>query len=253
MIITEEDCGTLRGLIATAIKNKDEVVESLGERILGRTSVHDIFNPITGELIISAGEEIREQTAKLIDSLPIEQVEIRSVLTCESRKGICAKCYGRNLATSRMVEKGEVVGVIAAQSIGEPGTQLTLRTFHVGGTASSAATDSSIEAKHDGKLFCEELRTIQRIDDNGVARNIVVSRTTEISIIDEKTGITYSHYDVPYGATLYFKDGDRVKKGDLICEWDPYNAITIVETAGRSPFENLIEGLTSGRITDELP
>lgn len=253
VIITEEDCGTLRGLIATAIKNKDEVVESLGERILGRTSVHDIFNPTTGELIISAGEEIREQTAKLIDSLPIEQVEIRSVLTCESRKGICAKCYGRNLATSRMVEKGEVVGVIAAQSIGEPGTQLTLRTFHVGGTASSTATDSSIEAKHDGKLFCEELRTIQRIDDNGMARNIVVSRTTEISIIDEKTGITYSHYDVPYGATLYFKDGDRVKKGDLICEWDPYNAITIVETAGRVHFENLIEGVTfREEITDEF-
>lgn len=253
VIITEEDCGTLRGLIATAIKNKDEIVESLGERILGRTSVHDIFNPITGELIINAGEEIREQTAKLIDSLPIEQVEIRSVLTCESRKGICAKCYGRNLATSRMVEKGEVVGVIAAQSIGEPGTQLTLRTFHVGGTASSTATDSSIEAKYDGKLFCEELRTIQRIDDNGVARNIVVSRTTEISIIDENTGITYSHYDIPYGATLYFKDGDKVKKGDLICEWDPYNAITIVETAGRVHFENLIEGVTfREEVTDEF-
>ena len=167
VIITEEDCGTLRGLIATAIKNKDEIIESLGERILGRTSVHDIFNPLTGELIIKAGEEIREATANLIDHLPIEQVEIRSVLTCESRKGVCAKCYGRNLATSRMVEKGEVVGVIAAQSIGEPGTQLTLRTFHVGGTASSTAADSSIVAKYDGKLVFEELRTIQKVGEDG--------------------------------------------------------------------------------------
>ena len=245
VIITEEDCGTLRGLIATAIKNKDEIVESLGERILGRTSVHDIFNPLTGELIIRAGEEIREDTASLIDSLPIEQVEIRSVLTCESRKGVCAKCYGRNLATSRMVEKGEVVGVIAAQSIGEPGTQLTLRTFHVGGTASSTAADSSIESKYDGKLVFEELRTIQKVDDaTGEVRDVVVSRMTEVSIIDENTGITYSHYDVPYGATLYFKDGDAIKKGDLLCEWDPYNAITIVESAGKVQFDNLIEGVT---------
>ena len=203
VIITEEDCGTLRGLIATAIKNKDEVVESLGERILGRTSVHDIFNPLTGELIIKAGEEIREKEADLIDSLPIEQVEIRSVLTCESRKGVCAKCYGRNLATSRMVEKGEVVGVIAAQSIGEPGTQLTLRTFHVGGTASSSAADSSIESKYDGILKFEELRTIDRVTDDGAVESVVVSRMTELRIMDENTGITYSQYDVPYGAVLY--------------------------------------------------
>ena len=242
VIITEEDCGTLRGLIATAIKNKDEIVESLGERILGRTSVHDIFNPLTGELIIKAGEEIREATANLIDHLPIEQVEIRSVLTCESRKGVCAKCYGRNLATSRMVEKGEVVGVIAAQSIGEPGTQLTLRTFHVGGTASSTA-DSSIESKYDGKVVFEELRTIQKIGEDGSAQDIVVSRMTEVSIIDENTGITYSHYDVPYGSRLYFKDGDTIKKGDLLCEWDPYNAITIVETAGKVQFDNLYDGV----------
>ncbi|MCR5463877.1 MAG: DNA-directed RNA polymerase subunit beta' [Bacteroidales bacterium] len=244
VIITEEDCGTLRGLIATAIKNKDEIVESLGERILGRTSVHDIFNPLTGELIIKAGEEIREDTASLIDSLPIEQVEIRSVLTCESRKGVCAKCYGRNLATSRMVEKGEVVGVIAAQSIGEPGTQLTLRTFHVGGTASSTAADSSIESKYDGKLVFEELRTIQKVGDEGEIEDIVVSRMTEVSIIDENTGITYSHYDVPYGSRLYFKDGDKIKKGDLLCEWDPYNATTIVETAGKVQYDNLIDGVT---------
>ena len=244
VIITEEDCGTLRGLIATAIKNKDEVVESLGERILGRTSVHDIFNPLTGELIIKAGEEIREKEADLIDSLPIEQVEIRSVLTCESRKGVCAKCYGRNLATSRMVEKGEVVGVIAAQSIGEPGTQLTLRTFHVGGTASSSAADSSIESKYDGILKFEELRTIDRVADGGEVQTVVVSRMTELRIMDENTGITFSQYDVPYGAVLYKKDGDKVKKGDLICDWDAYNATTIVETAGTVRFENMIEGVT---------
>ena len=244
VIITEEDCGTLRGLVASAIKNKDEVVESLGERILGRTSVHDIFNPLTGELIIPAGEEIKEDVAALIDSLPIENVEIRSVLTCESRHGVCAKCYGRNLATSRMVEKGEVVGVIAAQSIGEPGTQLTLRTFHVGGTVSSAAADSSIECKQDGKLAFEELRTIKKYSEDGSAVDIVVSRTTEVSVVDENTGMTFSHYDVPYGSTLYFKDGDKVKKGDLICEWDPYNATTIVETDGILRFENMVDGVT---------
>ena len=211
VIINEEDCGTLRGLVATAIKSKDEVVESLGERILGRTSVHDVFNPLTGELIVPAGEQITEDLANLIESLPIEQVEIRSVLTCESRKGVCAKCYGRNLASGRMVEKGEVVGVIAAQSIGEPGTQLTLRTFHVGGTASSAAADSSITSKYDGKLEFEELRTIERVLDDGTKQLVVVSRTTELRIIDENTGITFSQYDVPYGSVLYKKDGETVR------------------------------------------
>ena len=243
VIINEEDCGTLRGLVATAIKSKDEIVESLGERILGRTSVHDIFNPLTGELIIPAGEEITEDIANLIESLPIEQVEIRSVLTCESRKGVCAKCYGRNLASGRMVEKGEVVGVIAAQSIGEPGTQLTLRTFHVGGTASSAASENSITSKYNGKLEFEELRTIERISDDEV-QNVVVSRTTELRIVDENTGITYSQYDVPYGSVLYKKDGDTVAKGDLICEWDAYNAITIIEVAGKVQYDNLIDGVT---------
>ena len=243
VIINEEDCGTLRGLVATAIKSKDEIVESLGERILGRTSVHDIFNPLTGELIIPAGEEITEDIANLIESLPIEQVEIRSVLTCESRKGVCAKCYGRNLASGRMVEKGEVVGVIAAQSIGEPGTQLTLRTFHVGGTASSTAADNAITSKYNGKLEYEELRTIERVTEDGV-QDVVVSRTTEVRIVDENTGITYSQYDVPYGSILYKKDGATVKKGDLICEWDAYNAITIIETAGKVRFDSMIDGVT---------
>ena len=243
VIINEEDCGTLRGLVATAIKSKDEIVESLGERILGRTSVHDIFNPLTGELIIKAGEEITEDIANLIESLPIEQVEIRSVLTCESRKGVCAKCYGRNLASGRMVEKGEVVGVIAAQSIGEPGTQLTLRTFHVGGTASSTASENSITSKYNGKLEYEELRTIERVTEDGV-QDVVVSRTTEVRIVDENTGITYSQYDVPYGSILYKKDGATVKKGDLICEWDAYNAITIIEAAGKVAFDSMIDGVT---------
>jgi len=244
VIINEEDCGTLRGLVATAIKNKDEVVESLGERILGRTTVHDIFNPLTGELILAAGEEIKEDVANLIDSLPIEQVEIRSVLTCESRKGVCAKCYGRNLATSRMVEKGEVVGVIAAQSIGEPGTQLTLRTFHVGGAAGGAVADNSITSKYDGKLEFEELRTIERVTEDGNKETVVVSRMTELRIVDENTGMTYSQYDIPYGSVIYMNDGDKVKKGDLVCEWDPYNAITIVETAGTVRFDNMIDGVT---------
>ena len=219
-------------------------MESLGERILGRTSVHDIFNPLTGELILPAGEEITEEIAAKIESLPIEQVEIRSVLTCESRKGVCAKCYGRNLASGRMVEKGEVVGVIAAQSIGEPGTQLTLRTFHVGGTASSTASESSITSKYEGKLEYEELRTIQRVTDDGTVQDVVVSRTTEVRIIDDNTGITYSQYDVPYGSILYKKDGEKVKKGDLICEWDAYNAITIIEAAGKARFDSMIDGVT---------
>ena len=251
VIINEEDCGTLRGLVATAIKSKDEIVESLGERILGRTSVHDIFNPLTGELIIPAGEEITEDIANLIESLPIEQVEIRSVLTCESRKGVCAKCYGRNLASGRMVEKGEVVGVIAAQSIGEPGTQLTLRTFHVGGTASSTAAENAITSKYNGKLEFEELRTIERVTDDGV-QDVVVSRTTEVRIVDENTGITYSQYDVPYGSILYKKEGETVKKGDLICEWDAYNAITIIETAGKIHYDNMIEGVTYREEADDI-
>ena len=206
--------------------------------------MHDIFNPLTGELILPAGEEITEEIAAKIESLPIEQVEIRSVLTCESRKGVCAKCYGRNLASGRMVEKGEVVGVIAAQSIGEPGTQLTLRTFHVGGTASGTATESSITSKYEGKLEYDELRTIERVAEDGSVQEVVVSRTTEVRIIDENTGITYSQYDVPYGSILYKKDGEKVKKGDLICEWDAYNAITIIEAAGKARFDSMIDGVT---------
>ena len=244
VIINEEDCGTLRGLVATAIKNKDDIVESLYDRILGRTTVHDVYNPLTGDKIIGAGEEITEDIAALIESLPIEAVEIRSVLTCESKKGVCAKCYGRNLARGKMVEKGEVVGVIAAQSIGEPGTQLTLRTFHVGGTASSSVSESEIVTRYDGKLEFEELRTIVKEDENGVNLDVVIGRTAEMRIVDANTGITLSQYNIPYGAILYFKNGDLVKKGDKICEWDPYNAITITETSGKVVFDSLIDGVT---------
>ena len=244
VIINEEDCGTLRGLIATAIKNKDNVVETLYDRILGRTTVHDVYNPLTGEKIIGAGEEITEDIAALIESLPIEAVEIRSVLTCESKKGVCAKCYGRNLARGKMVEKGEVVGVIAAQSIGEPGTQLTLRTFHVGGTASSSVTESEIISKYEGKVEFEELRTILKESDNGTIQDVVIGRTAEVRIVDANTGITLSQYNVPYGAILYKKDGDTVTKGDKICEWDPYNAVTITEIAGKVSYDGLVDGVT---------
>ena len=243
VIINEEDCKTLRGIVATAIKNKDEIVESLYDRILGRTSVHDIYNPLTGELILPANEEITEDIAAKISALPIEQVEIRSVLTCESRKGVCAKCYGRNLATGRMVEKGEVVGVIAAQSIGEPGTQLTLRTFHVGGTASSIASESEIVARYDGRLEFEELRTVTKHEENGDFE-IVIGRTAEMRIVDVNTGITLSQHNIPYGAKLFQKDGANISKGDRICEWDAYNAVTITELAGTVSFDSLIEGVT---------
>ena len=243
VIINEEDCGTLRGLVATAIKNKDDIVESLYDRILGRTTVHDVHNPLTGEKIIGAGEEITEDIAALIESLPIEAVEIRSVLTCESKKGVCAKCYGRNLARGKMVEKGEVVGVIAAQSIGEPGTQLTLRTFHVGGTASSSVSESEIVTRYDGKLEFEELRTIVKETEEG-NYDIVIGRTAEMRIVDANTGITLSQYNIPYGAILYYKNGDLVSKGDKICEWDAYNAITITETSGKVVYDSLIEGVT---------
>ena len=229
VIINEEDCGTLRGLVATAIKNKDDIVESLYDRILGRTTVHDVYNPLTGEKIIGAGEEITEDIAALIESLPIEAVEIRSVLTCESKKGVCAKCYGRNLARGKMVE---------------PGTQLTLRTFHVGGTASSSVSENEIVTRYDGKLEFEELRTIVKEGEDGNNNDIVIGRTAEMRIVDANTGITLSQYNIPYGATLYFKQGDLVKKGDKICEWDAYNAITITETSGKVIFDSLIDGVT---------
>ncbi|MEZ5019379.1 MAG: DNA-directed RNA polymerase subunit beta' [Bacteroidales bacterium] len=251
VIITEEDCGTLRGLVATAIKNNEEIVESLYERILGRTTVHDIYNPLTGDLIVSAGEEITEEVAAGIDESPIEQVEIRSVLTCESKKGVCAKCYGRNLATGRMVQKGEAVGVIAAQSIGEPGTQLTLRTFHVGGTASNITTESSLIARYGGIAVIEEVRTVAKKDPEKGNVDIVIGRLGELRIIDKTTGIALTTHTVPYGSRLYIKPNQEVQKGDLICEWDPFNAVIISEVAGKVAFDYLIEGVTFREESDE--
>ena len=244
VIITEEDCGTLRGLVCTALKDGDEVISSLGERILGRVSVHDIINPATGKLILAAGEEITEPIVAEIEASPIESVEIRSVLTCESKHGVCQKCYGRNLATSRMVQKGEAVGVIAAQSIGEPGTQLTLRTFHAGGIASNAAANATIVAKSDCRLEFEELRTVDSTDEEGKAVKIVVGRLAEVRFIDDHTGIVLSSQNVPYGSQLFVADGDKVEKGTVIAKWDPFNAVIVTENAGTIRFESVVEGVT---------
>ena len=244
VIITEEDCGTLRGLVCTALKDGDEVISSLGERIFGRVSVHDIIHPTTGKLIVAAGEEITEAIAAEIEASPIESVEIRSVLTCESRHGVCMKCYGRNLATSKMVQKGEAVGVIAAQSIGEPGTQLTLRTFHAGGIAANAAANATIVAKNDCRVEFEELRTVDVVNEDGSAGKVVVGRLAEVRFVDENTDIVLSTQNVPYGSLLYVNDKDKVEKGTVIAKWDPFNAVIVTENAGTIQFEDVTEGVT---------
>ena len=246
VIIHEEDCGTLRGLVCTEIKNNEEVVASLGERILGRVSVHDVVDPISGEIIVASGEEIDDVAAKRINESPIESVEIRSVLTCESKKGVCAKCYGRDLSKNRLVQKGEAVGVIAAQSIGEPGTQLTLRTFHVGGVASNIAAVSTITSRYEGVLEIEELRTVatEETGANGEPVNVVIGRLAEMRIIDPNTKMMLTNANIPYGSKLYFANGAKVKKGDVICEWDPFNAVIISEVPGRIEFQNLVDNVT---------
>ena len=251
VIISEYDCGTLRGIVATAIKNNEETVESLYERILGRSTVHDVYHPMSGDLIIGAGEEITEDIARLIDDSPLEHIEIRSVLTCEAKKGVCAKCYGRNLATGKMVQIGEAVGVIAAQSIGEPGTQLTLRTFHVGGTASNITSESSIISKYDGIVEIDELRSVERKEDDGSKVEIVIGRLAEMRIIDKNTRIPLTTHAITYSSRLFVKDGAEVKRGDLICEWDPYNAVIISESSGKIGFEAVIEGITYREESDE--
>ena len=250
VIINEEDCGTLRGLVCTALKNGDETISTLYERILGRVSVHDIIHPSTGELIVAAGEEITEPIAQAIEDSPIESVEIRSVLTCESKHGVCRKCYGRNLATRRMVQKGEAVGVIAAQAIGEPGTQLTLRTFHAGGVAANAAANASIVAKNDSVIELEEVRTVP-FDEDGRECEMVVSRLGEARFVDPNTKIVLSAVNVPYGSSLYFKSGDTVKKGDKVAQWDPFNAVIVTEYAGTLKFHDVIEGITFRAETDD--
>jgi DNA-directed RNA polymerase subunit beta' len=251
VIIQEEDCGTLRGLIATAIKNNEEIVASLDERIIGRTTVHDIFNPLTGELIVNSGEIITDEISRKIEDSPIETVEIRSVLTCESKVGVCAKCYGLNLAGSTMVQRGEAVGVIAAQSIGEPGTQLTLRTFHVGGIAGNISTQSTIESKYDGIAEIDELRVVKQFNESGSSNFIVVSRLAELRIIDKNTRIQLSTHNIPYGSKLYIENGQEVKKGMLVCEWDPYNGVIITEFKGKISFEQVIDGITYREESDE--
>ena len=255
VIITEEDCGTLRGLECRALKNGDQVISTLYERILGRVSVHDVIHPTTGELIVAAGDEITESKAQAIEDSPIEMVEIRSVLTCESKHGVCKKCYGRNLATARMVQLGEAAGVIAAQAIGEPGTQLTLRTFHAGGVAGNAAANASIKAKNDSKIEFDELRTVPFVEEgeNGkdVKCEMVVSRLAEIHFIDPNTDIVLGTMNVPYGSSLYHKHGDVVKKDELIARWDPFNAVIVSEYAGTLKFHDVVEGQTYRAETDE--
>ncbi|MBE0662854.1 MAG: DNA-directed RNA polymerase subunit beta' [Bacteroidales bacterium] len=251
VIISEEDCGTLRGLMVTSLKKSEEVVETLFDRILGRVTLHDVHHPQTNELIIGAGEELTESICSVIENSPIETVEIRSVLTCESKQGVCAKCYGRNLSTGAMVQKGEAVGVIAAQSIGEPGTQLTLRTFHVGGTASSIAIASKVLAKFDGVIEIDELRYVEYQAADGRAYDMVIGRSAEMRIVDKNTNIALTSSHIPYGSKLYFKSGAEVTKGQLIAEWDPYNAVILSEASGKIAYENILEGITFKVESDE--
>ena len=251
VVINSNDCGTLRGIVATALKKNDEIVEPLYDRILGRTSVHDVYLPDSDKLIVPAGDVISEVFAKEIEAAGIEEVEIRSVLTCEMRRGVCSKCYGRNLSNHRLAQRGDAVGVIAAQSIGEPGTQLTLRTFHVGGTASNIADISDMKAKANGKLEMEELRTIEKKNSDGTVKHIVVGRSAELKITDEKTGIAVMTANVPYGSELLVKNNSKIKKGDVICKWDPYNALIISEVAGKVVFDGIVEGLTYREEVDE--
>ena len=244
VIINTEDCGTLRGVEVEALKKNDEVVETLQERIVGRVALNDVYNPVTEELLVASGQLIEDDIAKAIEESPIETIEVRSALTCEATKGICAKCYGRNLATGKMVQKGEAVGVVAAQSIGEPGTQLTLRTFHVGGIAGNISEDNKLSAKFNGIAEIEDLKTVKGEDGEGNTVDIVISRTSEIKITDKKTGITLSTNNIPYGSTLYVKNGEELSKGDVVCSWDPYNGVIISEFAGKVKYENIEQGVT---------
>jgi len=244
VIVTIDDCGTLRGITVEPLKKNEEVVETLEERIVGRTSLDDVYDPITEEILVSAGEHIGESIAKKIEESPIESIDVRSPLTCESKKGICAKCYGRNLATGKMVQKGEAVGVVAAQSIGEPGTQLTLRTFHVGGIAGNISEENNLSAKFDGKAEIEDLKTVKGKDSEGKDIEIVISRTSEIKLVDAKTGIVLSTNNIPYGSTIFVKNGQKLKKDTIVCQWDPYNGVIISEFSGKVRFENIEQGIT---------
>jgi len=251
VVIKEEDCGTLRGIATTALKDNEDIVEPLYDRILGRVSLHDIYDPLTDQIIAKGGVEITEEVAKKIEEAGIETVEIRSVLTCESKRGVCVKCYGKNLATGYTAQKGDAVGIIAAQSIGEPGTQLTLRTFHVGGVAGSASVESSLAAKFDGTVQFDGLRTVITENPDGNKAPVVIGRTGEVRIMDVKNDRLLITSNVPYGASLTVKDGQKVSKGDVICTWDPFNNVVISEITGKLKFENVIEGITYREEADE--
>ncbi|HXR80933.1 MAG TPA: hypothetical protein VN763_08450, partial [Saprospiraceae bacterium] len=251
VVITEEDCGTLRGIAISALKDNEDVIEPLSDRIEGRTSLHDVYDPQNDELIIHAGEEVTTEIAKRIEESGIESVEIRSVLTCESRRGCCVKCYCKNLATGNLAQKGDAVGIIAAQSIGEPGTQLTLRTFHVGGVAGSAAVESTLTAKFEGVVQFDGLRTVVIENNEGNKNQVVIGRTGELRIMDVKNDRLLITNNIPYGATLNVKDGQKVNKGDLICTWDPFNNVIVAEVNGVIKFESLIEGITYRDEADE--
>jgi DNA-directed RNA polymerase subunit beta' len=244
VIVNIEDCHTLRGIKVEALKKNEEVVETLGERILGRVSLHDIFNPLNQQIIVKSGNEINELAVKKISSLPIDSVEVRSPLTCEADRGICVKCYGRNLATGKMVQIGEAVGVTAAQSIGEPGTQLTLRTFHVGGIAGNISEENKLLSKFDGITEIEDLKVVKSKDSDGNATNLVLSRTCEIKVLDSKSGIVLSSNVIPYGSSIHIKSGVKIKKDDIICKWDPYNGVIISEFGGKVEYENIEKGVT---------
>ena len=244
VIVNYVDCNTLRGISVEPLKKNEEIVESLGERILGRVSLHDVYNPLNKEIIVNSGEEISEEVVKLIENTPIDKVEVRSPLTCESSKGICAKCYGRNLATGKMVQNGEAVGVVAAQSIGEPGTQLTLRTFHVGGIAGNISEENKLQVRFDGIAEIDDLKTVSSKDSDGNKIDIIISRTCEIKLLDKKTGIVISNNIIPYGSTILIKDGQNLKKDDVVCQWDPYNGVIVSEFGGKIEYENIDQGLT---------
>ena len=250
MIVGETDCGTLRGIFTTALKDNEDIVEPLYDRILGRTSLHEVHDPITNELLVSAGQDIDEEIAKKIENSPLEGIEIRSVLTCESKRGVCALCYGRNLASGKRVQAGEAVGVIAAQSIGEPGTQLTLRTFHVGGTASNIAAESQINARFEGIIEFENVRTVPFETEDGPVE-VVLGRSGEFRIVEQGSNKVIMTNNIPYGSYLYVKDGSKISKGDRICSWDPYNAVIISEFAGVAQFDAVLEGITFREESDE--
>ncbi len=244
VIVNSEDCGTLRGVEVSALKKNDEIVESLGERIVGRVSLNDVYDPLTEEVLVESGQLINEAVAKKIETSPVESIEVRSPLTCEAKQGICAQCYGRNLATNKMVQRGEAVGVVAAQSIGEPGTQLTLRTFHVGGIAGNISEENKLVVKFDGIAEIDDLKTVKGTDNEGNEVDVVISRTSELKLVDKKTGIVLSTNNIPYGSHIFVKSGDKLTKGDVVCSWDPYNGVIISEFAGKVRYENIEQGIT---------